>query len=88
MFRCLQISSLFQVTLPLVGYSEMTHLPPDKIILIGFFMVLFGFIVPFLTVLQVIPSNFILLFISYGASIGGLFFGFIGTALYIRDRRR
>ena len=57
---------------------------PKKIIIIGFFLVLFGFIGPFLMVLEILKSTFILNFISYGASISGLLLGVIGSSAYIR----
>ena len=57
---------------------------PQKIIITGFFMVLFGAVVPFLIVLQILPSTFFLNFLSYTVSIGGLFLGLIGTAMYVK----
>jgi hypothetical protein len=63
-----------------------TH--PKKIIVIGFFLVLSGFVVPFLMVLQIVKASFLLSFLSYGASIAGLFLGIIGAASYIRLDKR
>lgn len=64
-----------------------TH--PKRIIILGFFLVLFGFVVPFLMVLQIIQTGFLLSFLSYAASIAGLFLGIIGAASYIRlDKRK
>jgi len=60
---------------------------PKRLIFIGFLMVLFGFIAPFLMILGVFESTFFLNFISYAASVGGLFMGMIGTAGYTRSRR-
>jgi hypothetical protein len=60
---------------------------PWKLILIGFFLVLFGFVAPFLMVMRVVESSFILNFLSYGASVVGLFLGLIGAALYVRTHR-
>lgn len=57
---------------------------PKKIIIIGFVLVLFGFIGPFLMVLDIVKSTFILNFLSYGASISGLLLGVIGSSAYIR----
>lgn len=57
---------------------------PNKIIIIGFFLVLFGFIGPFLMVLDIVKSTFALNFLSYLASISGLLFGIIGSATYFR----
>lgn len=62
---------------------------PRTMILLGFILVLFGFIVPFLMVIQIIEAGFFLSFLSYGASMAGLFLGLIGAAWYSRrDRRR
>ena len=60
---------------------------PTRILVIGFFMVLFGFVGPFLMVLDILPTTFFLSFLSYGSSIGGLFLGIIGTASLVRIRR-
>ena len=60
---------------------------PWKIIVIGFFFVLFGAVAPFLMVMRIIESSLILNFLSYGASMVGLFLGLIGAALYVRTHR-
>ena len=65
----------------------MRSMQPWKLILIGFVLVLFGFVAPFLMVMKVVPSSFILNFLSYGASVVGLFLGLIGAALYVRTHR-
>ena len=62
----------------------MSGMQPWKLILIGFVLVLFGAVAPFLMVIQVVESSFILSFLSYGASMVGLFLGLIGAALYVR----
>jgi vacuolar-type H+-ATPase subunit I/STV1 len=67
----------------------MSRMNPRTMILLGFILVLFGFIVPFLMVIQIIEAGFFLSFLSYGASMAGLFLGLIGAAWYSRrDRRR
>ncbi|NIV30209.1 MAG: hypothetical protein GWN58_12155 [Anaerolineae bacterium] len=60
---------------------------PWKLIAIGFVLVLFGAVAPLLMVMKVVPSSFILNFLSYGASVVGLFLGLIGAALYVRTHR-
>ena len=65
----------------------MRGIQPWKLIVIGFVLVLFGFVAPFLMVIRVVPSSFILNFLSFGASVVGLFLGLIGAALYVRIRR-
>jgi hypothetical protein len=66
----------------------MIRVHPKKIIAIGFVLVLIGFVVPFLMVLQIIKAGFLLSFLSFGASIAGLFLGIIGAASYIRLDKR
>lgn len=58
----------------------MNRIRPSTMILIGFLFVLFGFLVPFLTVLKVIPSNFFFLFLSFTTSVAGLMLGIVGAA--------
>ena len=52
----------------------------------GLFLVLAGFGLPVLMVMQVIKSTFVLCFLSYGASVAGLFVGLIGFATYGETR--
>jgi len=59
---------------------------PWKLIALGFALVMAGWIFPFLMVLHVIPSTFFLNFLSYIASVMGLFLGIWGAALYARSR--
>lgn len=61
---------------------------PKRLIFIGFLLVTFGFVGPFLMVLGMVKSTYALNFISYGASVGGLFMGIIGAALYTRANRK
>jgi hypothetical protein len=65
----------------------MSGIQPWKLILIGFVLVLFGAVAPFLMVMRVVESSLILNFLSYGASMVGLFLGLIGAALYVRIHR-
>jgi hypothetical protein len=50
-------------------------------------LLLAGAILPFLMVLGYLKPNFPLIFITYGASLVGLFVGMIGVALYVGDNR-
>jgi hypothetical protein len=61
---------------------------PLKMILIGFVLVVLGVVLPFLMVDQVLKSTFFLNFFSYGASLVGLFLGVIGSAYYVREKRK
>lgn len=59
-----------------------------KLMLIGFVLLLLGAGLPFLMLLNYIPSTFFLNFFAYGASTVGLILGFIGIALYMRQNRK
>jgi len=62
----------------------MRRLHPREIIALGFVLVLFGFLAPFLMTIKVIEASFILSFLSYSASVSGLLLGIIGAAWYSR----
>lgn len=59
----------------------------NRFIIIGFFLVLLGAVLPFLILLQLLPSTFFLNFLAYGASIVGIFLGVIGVATYVGKTR-
>ncbi len=59
-----------------------------RLIIIAFFLLLAGAIVPFLMVIQVLGSSFLLNFAVYIASVGGLFLGIIGIATYVGETRK
>lgn len=54
---------------------------PKRLIIIGFFLVLFGAVVPWLMVLGYLKSTFFLNFLTYGASVSGLVVGILGAAM-------
>jgi hypothetical protein len=62
----------------------MKGLPPVTTILVGFFLVLLGLVLAWLLVLGILPSTFLLNFLSYAASVTGLFLGLVGAALHVR----
>ena len=66
----------------------MTDTDPRIIIAIGFVLVLLGFVLPFLMVLDIVPPNLALSFLSHGASVAGLFLGILGGALYVRKDKK
>ena len=57
------------------------------ILIIAFILVLIGAVLPFLMVIKLVTSSFLLNFIAYGTSIGGLFLGVIGAAQYVGTHR-
>lgn len=56
---------------------------PGKFIIAAILLLLAGAVLPFLMVIQVLESSFFLNFISYIASVVGLFIGIIGVAMYV-----
>ena len=60
---------------------------PISLIIIGFFLVVYGMVMPFLMVLQMVEPTFFLAFTSYAATFSGLLLGVIGIATYTREHR-
>jgi hypothetical protein len=58
------------------------------IIGIGFLLVSFGMVAPFLMVLRIVESTYWLSFLSFGSSVAGLFLGIIGAAFYVRLNKK
>jgi len=61
---------------------------PKRLILIGFFLVLFGFISPWLMILDIVENTFFLSFLTYAAQVGGLILGMIGAAMLAGARKK
>jgi hypothetical protein len=59
----------------------------EVLVAIGFVMVLLGAILPFLIVMQIIPSTLFLNFFSYIMSVAGLFLGVTGLAFVVRFQK-
>jgi hypothetical protein len=51
-----------------------------QLLVLAIFLLLFGCIMPFLMALRVVESTFFLNFLSFGASVLGLFLGIAGIA--------
>lgn len=64
----------------------MSNWHPRYIILLGFFLVLTGFVLPFAMVLRIVQPSFLLSFLSWGSSVAGLFLGIIGASMLIKRR--
>jgi hypothetical protein len=54
---------------------------PWKLIGIGFVLVVLGFVLPLLMVIDVIPTSLLLSLVSHGASVSGLILGIAGTIM-------
>ena len=65
----------------------MARLRYYRLLIIGFLLVLGGVVVPFLTMIDVIPANFVLLFSSYAGSIVGIVLGLVWSAGYVQEVR-
>ena len=63
-------------------------MPAWSLILIGLILSLLGVVLPFLMVVQAIPSTFFLNFFSFVASMSGLFLGIIGASRYVQGHRK
>lgn len=66
----------------------MHRLSAKHYLVLGFLMVLFGFIMPWFFVLGIVKTTFFLAFLTYGLSVVGLLFGIIGIAMIGLERRR
>jgi len=60
----------------------------NRLIVIGFFLVLLGAVLPLLIVLGFVESTLALNFLAFAASVAGLFLGVIGMAIYVGVKRR
>ena len=61
---------------------------PKRLILIGFFLVLFGFILPWLMILGIVKTTFWLSFLVYGSQVSGLILGILGAAMLAAGARK
>jgi len=69
----------------------MTDLNPKILLGVGFLLLLIGFGLPMLMLLQIVESTFFLNFLSYVASLVGLIMGMLGAMSIVarnRNRRR
>lgn len=62
------------------GTQAGTGPNPRNLMLIGLALLVVGAVLPFLMVVQVVPSLLILSVVSYLSSVGGLFLGILGLA--------
>ncbi|MCL0090553.1 hypothetical protein M1O52_00255 [Dehalococcoidia bacterium] len=63
----------------------MSHL---RLIILGFLLLLVGAALPFVMVIRLLESTFLLNFVAATSSIGGLTVGLIGIVQYNRSRRQ
>jgi len=60
---------------------------PRLLLSLGLILLFLGFALPLLMVMRVIESTFFLNFFSWGASVAGMFLGFIGVAIWTKMRK-
>ncbi|MBV7338296.1 hypothetical protein KFU94_60735 [Chloroflexi bacterium TSY] len=65
----------------------MQPLSPLSLITIGGLLVFFSVCAAFSMVLRIVEASFLLSFLSYGASIVGMFLGLIGMVQYRQQDR-
>jgi len=61
---------------------------PRTLLAIALGLLLFGWVMPFLMVIHVVESTFFLNFLSWGASVGGLYLGVAAVAGLVRRQRK
>lgn len=61
---------------------------PNQLIVVGFILVLAGAVLPFLIVIDFLPSTFTLNFLAFSSSMVGIFLGVIGAAMHVGEKRR
>lgn len=64
----------------------MSRWHPKYLLVIATFLLVLGFVLPFLMMLQMIPSTFFLNFLAFISSVAGLFLGIVGITVYRRGR--
>jgi hypothetical protein len=60
---------------------------PRFLLSLGLILLFTGWIIPLLMIMHIIPSTFFLNFVAWGASVSGLFLGFIGVATWTKMRK-
>ena len=60
---------------------------PRVLLAFSIVLMLLGILLPFLMVIQVLESTFLLNFFSWGASVAGLALGTVGFALWSKGRK-
>ena len=66
----------------------MIRLSPIKLMLLGFLMMVFGILVPFVTVIHLLEPNLFLNMLAYITSVLGLMVGVLGISQYGQSHRR
>ena len=65
----------------------LDRLSPVQMMIIGFILLVIGFVLPFVMVLRLIEPTLLLGFVSYLTSLVGLVIGLMGVVFYGRVQR-
>ena len=65
----------------------MKPISSQQILIIGFFLVLTGAVLPLLMVVHILESTFFLNFIAFASQVAGLFLGTIGMIYYVHQKK-
>lgn len=65
----------------------MRHITPTRLVIFAILLLVIGVVLPFLMVMKVIESTFLLNFVSFLLSLVGIIIGVIGAAYYVRINR-
>lgn len=60
---------------------------PRFLLILGSVLLLIGWVIPLLILMNMIASTFLLNFIGWSASVAGLFLGFFGGAMWVKMNR-
>lgn len=66
----------------------MIKISPLNMIFLGAALLMLGVLLPLLMVIKILPSTFWLNFLSYTASVVGMFVGLIGALTFARNKKR
>lgn len=61
---------------------------PRTLLFIALGLLLFGWVMPFLMVIHLVESTFFLNFLSWGASVGGLYLGVMAVSGLVRRKNK
>ncbi|MBI5653363.1 MAG: hypothetical protein HZC40_23395 [Chloroflexi bacterium] len=65
----------------------MISLGPANLMILGFILLVIGFILPFVMVLRIVEPTIALNFIAYISSVMGLAIGLLGIASHVQSRK-
>lgn len=57
---------------------------PRFLLTIGLILLITGWIIPLLIIMNVMQSTFMMNFLAWSASVSGLFLGFLGGAMWVK----